>query len=159
MNTRGCWELWLLFSPLLPRLPSRLLSMSSSTGAKNSPLPGEKIRMTSEQFENYARSLIQRADLIWQKKVNSYTGGAIDPLENFKVLGKMLGLDPKVVACVYLTKHIFSLCTQARGGEDGGEGYRERCADAVNFLRVVYALAGEEMSGQYSASPLDEVSP
>jgi hypothetical protein len=100
--------------------------------------------MTPEQFKNFSNSLTQRADLIWQKKVSSYTGGATDPLENFKVLGRMLGLDPKVVACVYLTKHIFSICTQSRGGEDGGEDYGARCADAVNFLRVIYALAGEE---------------
>lgn len=100
--------------------------------------------MNHVTFDNYSQALIERANYVWKEKVGSYTNEAPDPLANFKRIGEFLGLPASTVASVYFLKHVASILTIARGGPDGGEPLMDRCADAVNYLKVLVALAEEE---------------
>ena len=64
-----------------------------------------------------------------------------DSLENFHTVATMLSLPSRTVACVYLMKHVNSICK----GVSLREGMRGRIVDAMNYLRLIaYMLYIEE---------------
>jgi hypothetical protein len=64
--------------------------------------------------------------------------------QNFKHVGQMLGLDPKLVCGVYMLKHVDSLATYLRTGIDSVEGITGRLDDIRNYIDILESLIIEE---------------
>lgn len=75
-----------------------------------------------------------------------------DTLLNFHRMGPFLGLTPAQYCTVLLGKHLQGIAHQIMRGkwvwayrtEDGGEGLKQRIADARNYLDLLFALLTEE---------------
>jgi hypothetical protein len=75
-----------------------------------------------------------------------------DTLENFHVMGPFNGMTPAQYCMVLVGKHMQGISHQVRKGgwvwayrtEGGGEGLKQRIADAINYLCLLFALLHEE---------------
>lgn len=75
-----------------------------------------------------------------------------DTLLNFHRMGPFLGMAPSQYCMVLLGKHLQGIAHQIMRGkwvwayrtEDGGEGLKQRIADARNYLDLLFALLTEE---------------
>lgn len=93
----------------------------------------------------------EKAILAW--KGGEYTEGA-DRLQNFRQVAGFMGCTPAGVALAYLLKHIQSITIGVLSEErpvrnwawetDGGEGLKQRFADARNYLLLLAACLDEE---------------
>lgn len=102
---------------------------------------------------------------ISEDKSKEYSRGD-DVLRNFKEVGRRLGLDPSVVACVYLNKHIDSINTfidkakdletqELKGFMNEGEGIISRLDDARNYLDLLECILLERIHGPADANAGD----
>lgn len=98
-----------------------------------------------------------RRQKISEDKSAEYSRGE-DVLRNFKSVGNRLGLDPFVVAAVYLNKHIDSINTFIDKAADldsdnltalmhEGEGIISRLDDARNYLDLLECILLERIHG------------
>ncbi len=100
--------------------------------------------MNQAEYENVAGGLMQLARDIEDSKRPGYTRGDDDVLVNFKRVGERLGISTEQAWGTYFLKHIdaiLSIMTQpelAVSEEPAG-----RFADAINYLRLGYALLRE----------------
>ena len=107
--------------------------------------------MTPDQFENLRDEFLVREARILDWKAGEYTAGQ-DRLLNFKQVAEFLSQRPAEVALAYLLKHIQSIALAVRTRKyawawetnRGGEGLKQRIADARNYLLLLAACLEEE---------------
>ena len=107
--------------------------------------------MTPEQFEILRDEfLVQEARILDWKK-GEYSPDE-DRLLNFHQVADFEGRRPSEVALSYLLKHIQSIALAVRSGSysweweaEGGEGLKQRIADARNYLLLLAGCLDEEV--------------
>lgn len=83
-------------------------------------------------------------DLLYKKGLEY--AGANDSLGNFKDCDD-IGLDPKQKLWVYLSKHLSSIKSFIKNGQEfSNESIEGRIADARNYLALLHLLIQEEKS-------------
>lgn len=100
--------------------------------------------MTTEQYDQIAGELLATASRIETEKRPGYTQGNEDCFRNFKEVAKRTGSTPFQVLLTYLLKHIDSICSAGNKSIHQAEPIKERFADAINYLKLGYALLEEE---------------
>jgi len=108
----------------------------------------EQFEVLCEEFADHEVHL-----LAWKR--NEYASGE-DRLQNFREVAGFLGQKPAEVALVYLLKHVQSIALSVRTGKyawkwetEGGEGLKQRIADARNYLLLLAACIDEESEAKY----------
>ncbi len=107
--------------------------------------------MTPDQFEILRDEFLIREARILDWKAGEYTAGQ-DRLLNFKQVAEFLSQRPAEVVLSYLLKHIQSIALAVRTEKyawawetnRGGEGLKQRIADARNYLLLLAACLEEE---------------
>ena len=106
--------------------------------------------ITPEQFENLRDEFLVHEAKILDWKRGEYSPNE-DRLHNFREVAAFMGLRPAEVALTYLMKHIQSIALAVRSGKyvwtwntEGGEGLKQRFADARNYLLLLAACLEEE---------------
>ena len=109
--------------------------------------------MTPEQFEILREEFLSHEAKILDWKRGEYSPDE-DRLLNFREVAEFLGRTPAEVALAYLMKHIQSIALAVRTGKyawawetEGGEGLKQRFADARNYLLLLAACI-EEAEGE-----------
>ena len=106
--------------------------------------------MTNEHFEEIREEFLEHESKILDWKRGEYSSND-DRLQNFREIATFLGQRPAEVALTYLMKHIQSIALAVRTGSynwtwntEGGEGLKQRFADARNYLLLLAACLEEE---------------
>lgn len=106
--------------------------------------------MTPQQFENLRDEFLTHEARILDWKRGEYAPND-DRLQNFREVAAFFGQRPAEVALTYLMKHIQSIALAVRTGnyawawtKEGGEGLKQRFADARNYLLLLAACLEEE---------------
>jgi hypothetical protein len=106
--------------------------------------------MTPERFESLQKEFVAHEARILNWKRGEYSSNE-DRLQNFREVAAFMGLRPAEVALTYLMKHIQSITLAVRYGKyswtwttEGGEGLKQRIADARNYLLLLAACLEEE---------------
>jgi len=106
--------------------------------------------MKAEQFENLRDEFLVHEAKILDWKRGEYSPDE-DRLLNFRQVAEFMGQRPSEVALAYLLKHIQSIALAVRSGKyawtwntEGGEGLKQRIADARNYLLLLAACLEEE---------------
>lgn len=106
--------------------------------------------ITPEQFESLRDEFLVHEAKILDWKRGEYSSND-DRLQNFREVAAFMGLRPAEVALTYLMKHIQSITLAVRYGKyswtwttEGGEGLKQRIADARNYLLLLAACLEEE---------------
>lgn len=117
--------------------------------------------MTPEQFENLRDEFLIREARILDWKAGEYSPNE-DRLLNFRQVADLLGQRPSEVALSYLLKHIQSIALAVRSNTyswawetEGGEGLKQRIADARNYLLLLAGCLDEEVRCDEAAIPDD----
>jgi hypothetical protein len=101
--------------------------------------------MDLPQYNLASRNLLSEATLIEGSKRPAYTGANEDVLFNFKAVAARMGINPMQAWGVYFLKHIDSITSYAKDPNiPQGEAMLGRFADAVNYLKLGYALLIEQ---------------
>jgi len=115
---------------------------------KNFGIRGD--RMTPQQFENLRDEFLTREARILYWKRGEYSPNE-DRLLNFRQVAALTGLRMTEVALIWLLKHIQSITLAVQSAEyawtwetEGGEGLKQRFADARNYLLLLAACLEEE---------------
>ena len=100
--------------------------------------------MNSTDYDLLASGLLRLAHDIETSKRPGYTGGSIDVLANFKNVAARVGLTPEQAWAVYFLKHVDAVVSiMTRPDLPVSEEPPGRFADAVNYLKLGYALLAE----------------
>lgn len=106
-----------------------------------------------ERFDNLVDEFIEKERAIMGWKAGEYSSNT-DRLQNFREIALLLDCSIKDVALMYLLKHIQSISLAVRTGRycwawetEGGEGLKQRIADARNYLLLLGACIDEEVKG------------
>ena len=106
--------------------------------------------MTPEQFENLRDEFLIHEARLLDWKAGEYSNKT-DRLMNFRQVAEFLNQRPAEVALAYLLKHVQSITLAVRTGHyawawetEGGEGLKQRIADARNYLLLLAACLDEE---------------
>jgi len=106
--------------------------------------------MTPQQFENLRDEFLTHEARILDWKRGEYAPND-DRLQNFWEVSALTGLRLSEVALIWLLKHIQSISLAVRNGKytwtwetEGGEGLKQRIADARNYLLLLAACLEEE---------------
>lgn len=106
--------------------------------------------ITPEQFESLRDEFLVHEAKIMDWKRGEYSHNE-DRLQNFREVAAFMGLRPAEVALTYLMKHVQSIALAVRSGKyawtwntEGGEGLKQRFADARNYLLLLAACLEEE---------------
>ena len=109
---------------------------------------------TPARFEGLVKEFQEQEGKILSHKGNEYSDQG-DRLLNFREVAEFLGRTPAEVALSYLLKHIQSIALAVRTGKyawawetEGGEGLKQRIADARNYLLLLAACLDEEVSNK-----------
>ena len=97
--------------------------------------------MDRETFDRISQELHDLSEKIMKEKRPAYTVGSTNVLENFDSIGKKLGIDPGTIAFVYFTKHVDAIANFFKGGYQDPEPIGTRFADAMSYLKLMYAIA------------------
>ena len=104
---------------------------------------------TPARFENLVKEFQEQEGKILSHKGNEYSDQE-DRLLNFREVAEVLGRTPAEVALSYLLKHIQSIALAVKTGKytwawatEGGEGLKQRIADARNYLLLLAACLEE----------------
>jgi hypothetical protein len=102
------------------------------------------------RFENLVKEFQQQEALIMSHKGDEYAANE-DRLQNFREVAGFLDQRLAEVALSYLLKHIQSIALAVRTEKyawawekEGGEGLKQRIADARNYLLLLAACLEEE---------------
>lgn len=101
--------------------------------------------MKKEEFDGWSWALLEKAERIQNEKGPAYTFANEDVLTNFKTVATRLNLTPLQVWGVYAMKHFDAISSYA--GDTSipqAEDISGRFADAINYLKLGYALVMEE---------------
>ena len=106
--------------------------------------------LTPERFEALREEFLTHEARILDWKRDEYSPHE-DRLLNFREVAEFLGRTPAEVALAYMLKHIQSIALAVRTGKyawawetEGGEGLKQRIADARNYLLLLAACLEEE---------------
>jgi len=106
--------------------------------------------MTSKHFEELRDEFLTHESKIMDYKRGEYAPNE-DKLQNFREVASFTGQKLSAVALTYLMKHIQSIALAVRSGNyawawetEGGEGLKQRIADARNYLLLLAACLDEE---------------
>jgi len=106
--------------------------------------------MTKDCFEELLEEFLEHEAGILEWKRGEYAPND-DRLQNFREVAAFLNKRPAEVALTYLMKHIQSIALAVRTGSynwtwetEGGEGLKQRIADARNYLLLLAACLDEE---------------
>ena len=115
--------------------------------------------MTPERFEALREEFLTHEAKILDWKRGEYSPNE-DRLLNFREVAAFMGLRPAEVALTYLMKHIQSIALAVRSGKyawtwntEGGEGLKQRIADARNYLLLLAACLEAEMEAKDETMP------
>jgi len=97
--------------------------------------------MTYKDAERILKQMHEEELAVARTKGKEHTQG--DRLDNFKRLGRELGLDPKMVLWVYLRKHIDSIANYIKTGKVYSEPIKGRIMDARVYLSLLRCLIEE----------------
>ena len=101
----------------------------------SSPLPG----MSPELFRELEQKLMRHADSILQQRSISY-GNPLNALENFDNIARQADVAPELVWIILWQKGLQTITKLMRGEDVPGEMLEERFSDAINYLKLGYAL-------------------
>ena len=106
--------------------------------------------MTKDCFEELREEFLEHEAGILEWKRGEYAPND-DRLQNFREVAALTGLRLSEVALIWLLKHIQSIALAVRTGnyawawtKEGGEGLKQRFADARNYLLLLAACLEEE---------------
>ena len=107
--------------------------------------------MTPERFESLQEEFVAHEARILNWKRGEYASDDEDRLQNFRQVAEFAGMKMSEVALIWLMKHIQSIALAVRSGKyawtwttEGGEGLKQRIADARNYLLLLVACLEEE---------------
>lgn len=113
--------------------------------------------MNTRDYDQLSKSLSDYAQSIQTAKRPGYTTGSEDVLNNFKSVGKRLGLSAEQAWAVYFLKHIDAITTfMSKPDLPVSEAPIGRFADAINYLYLGYALFTERNDAKATA-PINRV--
>lgn len=92
--------------------------------------------MLSKDFNSLLKIKHEEEEKLLSSKGQEYTIGDSDRLIAFKEIARQIGITPKQVCMVFMTKHFFSLCNYV---SDKSKPTTEQLSDRVTDLRN-YAL-------------------
>lgn len=98
--------------------------------------------MTYKDAEKVLAKMHKEEMAIAKTKGREYTQR--DRLDNFKRIGRELGVDPKVILWVYLKKHLDSITNYIKEGKVYSEPIEGRIMDARVYLSLLRCLIEEE---------------
>ena len=100
--------------------------------------------MQVDTFFKLSDEFLAECKNIQVEKGREYTVDSSDKFKNFKSIGDRLGMDAKMVALVYMLKHMDSIRAYILSGKEGSEGLKGRCQDLVNYAIMLWAMDYEE---------------
>lgn len=108
--------------------------------------------MNITDYDQIASGLLRLAHDIEISKRPGYTAGSIDVLANFKNVAARAGVTPEQAWAVYFLKHVDAVVSiMTRPDLPVSEEPPGRFADAVNYLKLGYALLAERVEKQAAA--------
>lgn len=100
--------------------------------------------MKLEQYTQTSEQLLKLASDIENAKRPGYTRGDADVLANFKDVARRVGLTPMQAWGAYFLKHVDAITSLAKDPSiPQAEAIEGRFADAVNYLKLGFALVAE----------------
>jgi hypothetical protein len=102
--------------------------------------------MNLKERSQIAKDAFERRLVILDGKGKEYANGE-DANGNFKRLAPKLGLTPEQILWVYTAKHIDSIETWLRTGDEGMEGIIGRLDDLRNYVDILESLIVEKKNG------------
>lgn len=100
--------------------------------------------MTTEDYDRIAGDLLKLAREIETAKRPGYTIGSVDVLANFKRVAERAGITTEQAWAVYFLKHIDAIVSiMTKPDLPVSEEPPGRFADAINYLRLGYAILHE----------------
>lgn len=107
--------------------------------------------MIEDDFQKIDAELMARCAEVLKQRGTAYATQA-DRFSNFKEIAQQVGCSPLHVCHIYLLKGMSVINKLMRGETVPGEHEHERFADAINYLRLGYALRQElRREGQAAA--------
>jgi len=101
--------------------------------------------VNAEKYDELAAELDALANSIAASKRPGYTQGHVDVLHNFKASAARYGTTPLQAWGVQFDKQILSIATRVSKPEiRQGEAMATRFADAINYLKLGWALMVDE---------------
>jgi hypothetical protein len=101
--------------------------------------------MTEELFNALLEEIFEQERAIGKTKGIEYIHqNSYDRLDNFKRIGALFKLDPKVVLGVYLRKHLDAIMNYISTGEAKSEDILGRLLDARVYLSLLWGLIVED---------------
>lgn len=98
--------------------------------------------MKEEDFQLLDAQLMERCNAVLKQRGSAYATQA-DRFSNFKEIAQQVGCSPLHVCHIYLLKGMSVINKLMRGETVPGEHEHERFADAINYLRLGFALRQE----------------
>ena len=103
--------------------------------------------MNAMDYDRVAEALLSEARSIETSKRPGYTIGSEDVLANFRRVASRTGLTAGQVWAVYFLKHVDAITSVMTKPElPCAEAPLGRFADAINYLRLGYAIHAEDAS-------------
>lgn len=101
--------------------------------------------MLSKDFNSLLKIKHEEEEKLLSSKGQEYTIGNSDRLIAFKEIAKQIGITPKQVCMVFMTKHFFSLCNYVSGqASPTTEQLSDRVTDLRNYALFLEALDEDE---------------
>lgn len=101
--------------------------------------------MLSKDFNSLLKTKHEEEEKLLSSKGQEYTIGDSDRLIAFKEIAKQIGITPKQVCMVFMTKHFFSLCNYVSGqASPTTEQLSDRVTDLRNYALFLEALDEDE---------------
>lgn len=101
--------------------------------------------MLSKDFNSLLKIKHEEEEKLLSSKGQEYTIGDSDRLIAFKEIAKQIGITPKQVCMVFMTKHFFSLCNYVSGqASPTTEQLSDRVTDLRNYALFLEALDEDE---------------
>lgn len=115
--------------------------------------------MTPEQFNELCKDFLQKEEALLSWKAGEYSTDE-DRLQNFREIAAFTGTRMSQVALLYLLKHVQSIKNAVMTSRinwcwvgEGGEGTKQRIADARNYLLLLAACLDEESEAKDETMP------
>lgn len=100
--------------------------------------------MNAADYDRVADDLMNIARGIETSKRPGYTVGSADVLDNFKRVAERVGITTEQAWAVYFLKHVDAITSiMTRPELPVAEAAEGRFSDAINYLRLGYALLQE----------------
>lgn len=98
--------------------------------------------MNRAEFEKLDAELLAAADAVLKQRRGAYAVDG-DVLMNFKQVARETNVSTAKVWEIYFRKALNALRAVVEGGETAGESKLERAVDALNYVRLGWAIANE----------------